>query len=52
MGDGLKLLFALVFACVTIYCSYWIAKNVSYWFFYEDMVKQTIEELVKPEALK
>lgn len=35
-----------------IYGMYWIAKTVSYSLFYEDMVKQTIEQMVKPEALK
>jgi hypothetical protein len=35
-----------------IYGGYWIAKTVSYSFFYEDMVEETIKEMVKPEALK
>ena len=35
-----------------IYGSYWIAKTVSYSFFYESMVEQTVREMVKPEYLK
>lgn len=35
-----------------IYGGYWVAKHGSYFFFYEDMVKQTIQETVKAEALK
>lgn len=43
---GIVLTFAL------IYFTYWVAKHGSYWLWYEDMVKQTITEMVKPEALK
>ena len=35
-----------------IYGSYWIAKTVSYSFFYESMVEQTVREMVKPEYLR
>jgi uncharacterized membrane protein YccF (DUF307 family) len=35
-----------------IYGSYWVVKNLSYLFFYEDMVQETIKEMVKPEYLK
>jgi FtsZ-interacting cell division protein ZipA len=35
-----------------IYGAYWIAKTVSYQVFYEDMVKQTVRDMVKPEYLK
>jgi len=31
---------------------YWLAKHGSYWLWYEDMVKETIQEMVKTEALK
>jgi len=30
---------------------YWLVKNVSYWIFYEDMVRETIIQMVKPEYL-
>jgi len=35
-----------------IYGGYWAAKTTSYTLFYEDMVIDTIQETVKPEALK
>jgi len=41
------LLFALC-----IYGSYWLAKTGSYMFFYEDMVRGTIQDMVKAGSLK
>jgi len=41
-----------VIGCVVIYSCYWFFKVFSYWLFYEDMVKQTINEVVKSIALK
>ena len=38
--------------CAFLYGAYWLAKNGSYWLWYEDMVKGTIREMVKQEALK
>ena len=35
-----------------LYGAYWLLKNGSYWLWYEEMVKETIKELVKTEALK
>ena len=32
--------------------AYWLAKRGSYWLWYEDMVKETIQEMVKAEALR
>jgi len=43
---------AVVAGLVLFYFSYWVGKNVSYWFFYEDLVKETINEIVKQSALK
>lgn len=37
---------------LAIYAMYWFFKTGSYWFFYEDMVMDTIREMVKPEHLK
>ncbi len=34
-----------------IYSSYWVAKTVSYNLFYDDMVIETITEIVKSECL-
>jgi hypothetical protein len=41
----------LVLTCGVIYGFYWIAKTVSYTIFYEDMVQDTVKEMVKPEYL-
>lgn len=35
-----------------LYGAYWLVKNGSYWLWYEDMVKDTVREIVKEEALK
>ena len=48
----LKVLFSIGVMCLLIYGMYYIAKNVSYAIFYEDMVRQTIIEMVKPGYLK
>lgn len=42
---------ALAF-CVLLYGAFWLAKNISYTLFYNDMVKATVTEMVKREALK
>lgn len=39
---------ALIFA---LYGCYWWAKTFSYWLFYEDMVRETVIEMVKKDAL-
>ncbi len=43
---------AAVLCVVLVYAGYWITKRVSYRFFYADMVKQTIKEMVVTEALR
>ena len=42
----------VAFVCGLIYGMYWVAKTVSYEIFYEDMVEQTVRDLVKHEYLK
>jgi len=42
----------LTLFCGILYGSYWVAKTVSYSLFYEDMVKQTVIEMVRPESLR
>ena len=42
---GIILILLIIWGC------YWAIKSFSYWLFYEDMVKETIRELVKPEYL-
>ena len=41
-----------ILICGIVYGGYWIAKRISYALFYEDMVIQTIKDIVKKEALK
>jgi len=59
MIDFLKTCLAMIGAALpvilwilVIYLMYWFFKTGSYWFFYEDMVMDTIREMVKPEHLK
>lgn len=41
----------IVAVCFFIYGCYWAAKTMSYNIFYEDMVRASISEMVKPESL-
>ena len=50
--DLIKGILIFVAVCFLIYGGYWLAKHGSYFFFYEDMVQETIREMVKPEHLK
>lgn len=52
LRDYLLIIAALVIFCAVIYGFYYIGKAVSYSFFYEDMVQDSIEELVKGGCLK
>jgi hypothetical protein len=38
--------------CVLLWGGFWVAKHGSYAIWYRDMVRQTVQEMVKPEALK
>lgn len=42
----------LALVVAIIYGSYGVAKTVSYQIFYEDMVQQTVKEMVKSDALR
>ncbi|MES0340714.1 MAG: hypothetical protein ABUK08_00200 [Candidatus Humimicrobiaceae bacterium] len=44
----------MIIVCIiaVMYGAYWLAKNVSYTFFYKDMVIETIQETVKQSSLK
>ena len=37
--------------CLVCWGMFWIIKTFSYWLFYEDMVIETIKQMVKPEYL-
>ena len=43
---------AITVFLIVIYGLYWIGKTVSYKVFYQDMVRATVAEMVKSEALK
>jgi len=43
---------AIILVCLFAYAMYFGLKHGSYWFFYEDMVKSTIQETVKQDSLK
>jgi len=42
----------ICFFLAVIYGMYWVAKTVSYQVFYEDMVQQTIAEMVDAKYLR
>lgn len=48
----LAIIAGVVVGSALIYGCYSVTKTVSYKIFYEDMVRETITEMVKPEALK
>lgn len=48
---GLTIVGVIIFLAF-LYLCYYVTKELSYSFFYEDMVKQTIQEMVKPGYLK
>ncbi len=43
---GLAITVGIIWGC------YWVAKTVSYNLFYENMVQETVRDMVKPEYLK
>lgn len=43
---------AVAAICAFIYLMYWLGKSGSYFLFYEDMVQETIREMVKAGSLK
>lgn len=45
-------LMGLILALSILYGMYWLAKTVSYQVFYEDMVQETVQEMVKEEYLR
>ena len=49
---ALGYLFAIAVMCAALYGWWWLLKNGSYWLWYEDLVKETIREVVRQEALK
>jgi len=52
LGQVKSQLLTVVIGALIIYSFYWVIKICSYKFFYEGMVRHSITEMVKPEALK
>ena len=52
MKETVLALLGIALTLAVGYGIYWIAKHGSYFFFYEEMVKTTIREMIKPEYLK
>ena len=51
MKEPILVIIIALLMTVFIYGSYWVAKNVSYSLCDEDMVKETIVEMVKSNSL-
>jgi len=55
-GGFMAWVFGVLLSFAAIYAFYWVFKSFSYWLFYEDMVQDTVKEMlgryVKPESLK
>jgi len=52
MKDLMIVIGSILVTIFFLYGAYYVAKNISYSLFYEDMVIETIKELVKKEGLK
>jgi hypothetical protein len=52
LAKALKYISLMALIGLLLFGAYWLAKHGSYWLWYEDMVKDTIVEMVKQEALK
>lgn len=51
LRDLIAGIFSIALFIVVIYGMWWLAKNGSYFIWYEGMVQETIKEMVKPEYL-
>ena len=52
MKEGISIMIGVLIFCAVMYGSYWVVKTCSYKLFYEDMIQETIVEMVKPKYLK
>ena len=48
IGIGIAVLLVL---SIGMYGVFWLSKKISYEIFYEDLVQQTVKDMVKPEYL-
>ena len=51
MKKVLAVIFGILIFFGVIYSMYWVVKTISYTIFYQDMVEETVREMVKPEYL-
>lgn len=51
-SDAIGLIVGVIMTMALIYGMYWLMKHGSYWWWYEDLVKGTIKEMVDPQYLK
>ncbi len=51
MKQTIQALLSILFILAFVFGCYWLAKKLSYEWWYEDMVQETIREMVKPEYL-
>ncbi len=49
--DTTLMIIGIIIVCLISWGMFVLAKDFSYWLFYEGMVKETIKEMVKPEYL-
>ena len=52
MKDLFHVILGTVISLAVVYGIYYFFKTISYWLFYEGMVKNTIIEIVKQSALR
>jgi len=50
--SAILIVIGIVLFFAVLYGAYWIIKTFSYWLFYEDMVRESIRQMVKPEYLR
>jgi hypothetical protein len=51
MSHLIKIVSGITIFLLVMFGMFWLFKIGSYWLLYEDMVKETIKEIVKPEYL-
>lgn len=52
MNKKLIALFVFIFLLGAIYGGFLISRKISYEIFYENLVQQTVRDMVKPEAIR
>jgi hypothetical protein len=50
--QGIRIVTILGLIMLALYVAFWVLKTASFYLFYEDMVRETIIEMVSPEFLR